>query len=116
MTRITNADQVLLLLRSHLERSGRTRRKGGVGKTANSSSSRQTTLQRVQEIAQTDAMSDDDIRRSVISGLLIEEFGPEVVNDAKFQEVINDVTRVLSQNGKSRRLLDLAIEQLKTNG
>lgn len=116
MTRITNADQVLLLLRSHLERSGRSRRKGGAAKTANSTPSHPTSLQRVQEIAQAEALSDDDIKRTLISCILIDEFGPDVVNDAKFQDVINDVTRVLNQNSKGRRLLDLSVKQLRAGG
>lgn len=61
-------------------------------------------------------MSDDDIKRSLISGILIEEFGPEAVNDAKFQDIINDVTWVLNQSSKGRRLLSLAIQQLRNNG
>lgn len=55
-------------------------------------SSHQTSLQRVQDIAQADALSDDDIARP------------------------NDVTRVLNQSSKGRRLLSLAIQQLRNNG
>lgn len=73
-------------------------------------------LPRKRRDGRADALSDDDIKRSLISGILIEEFGPEAANDAKFQDIINDVMRVLNQSSKGRRLLSLAIQQLRNNG
>ena len=70
MTRITNAEQVLLLLRTHLERAQRSERRRTQRRNAKPSP-----LERAQRLASTEGLSEADLSRALIAGLLTEEFG-----------------------------------------
>lgn len=112
MTRITNADHVLLLLRNHLERTEKGRKKrrktdGGETRPVQSSP-----LQRVERLAAADELSDLEIRRALIAGLLAEEFGEDVINDPHFQQIVDDVVTILQRDPKSEMLLQAACGRL----
>ncbi len=109
MTRITNVDQVLLLLRSHLQRSERSRR---TSKADAARLIRRSPLERIGEIAAGDQSSDEDIRRALVAGILTEELGAGFASDARFQDLVNDVVRIISGDEQTRALFDKALEQL----
>lgn len=111
MTRITSSDQVLLLLRSHLDRAQGNKRKKTAA-AARGATTASTRLQRVQRMANDQALSNSEIRRSLLAGMLAEEFGDAVVNDSKFQQMVDDVLRVVEQDERGRTLLDRAVTQL----
>lgn len=108
MTRITNADQVLLLLRAHLERADKTRR----SKRPSASRARRSALQRVSDIATDKEASEDDIRRALIAGILVEEFGPGLAADTRFQDMVSHVLRIISEDGAKQRLVENSLQQL----
>ena len=110
MTRITNADQVLLLLRGHLERADRARRRKSTAPA--DAKAPKSPLERAQAIAGAGELSDEDIRRTLLSGILAEEFGGELVNDPGFQQVVADILQIISGDERANRLLGKAVEQL----
>lgn len=108
MTRITNADQVLVLLRAHLERADKTRS----AKRPSASSPKRSALQRVTEIASDRQASEDDIRRALVAGILVEEFGAGLSGDVRFQELVTNVLKMILENDSINQLLDGALKQL----
>jgi hypothetical protein len=52
------------------------------------------------------------MERALISGLLTEEFGPELANETRFQQVIDEVTEALRRDERGRELLTEAMAQL----
>ncbi len=108
MTRITNADQVLVLLRAHLERADKTRRANRPGTPAR----KRSALQRVTEIASDSQASEDDIRRALVASILVEEFGAGLAGDVRFQDVVTNVLKMISEDGASSQLIDGALRQL----
>ena len=111
MARITNTDQVLLLLRSHLQRADRARRPTTTG---SSQTPRKSALERARQIVASEEMSDDDVRCALIAGILTEEFGPAFASDARFHDVVKNVVQVISADERSRSLFDQALDQLKS--
>ena len=112
MTQITNAEQVLLLLRSHLQRTQRARKKDMKARPAATGEVREGALERVHHIAVADGFSEADVSRALISGLLAEEFGSAVANDQKFQVIVDDVLQVIGRDEDARQLLKRAVDQL----
>lgn len=108
MTRITSSEQVLILLRGHLERSQRARKSAAPGKKE----AKVGPLQRVQRMATADGASDADIARALIAGLLEDEFGSAVANDPKFQGMVDEVRQVIDRDENARALLRNAVAQL----
>jgi hypothetical protein len=98
LTRITNAEQVLLLLRSHLQRSQRARKKDVAPAAGGRNAERKSPLERVQQMAIGDGLSNADAARALIAGLLAEEFGSAVAADPKFQQMVDDVRQIIERD------------------
>lgn len=113
MPRIGNVDQVLLLLREQLQRTGKrsaTDRKSASGR-ADKVAARP--LDRVRAIATLDSLNEDEVRRAMVRGILTEEFGESVGNDAAFHEIVERVVRIIGETAGGPELIDRAIAQLK---
>ena len=111
MTRITNAEQVLMLLRSHLQRSEAARgRKTGKARKDPASP---TALQRIHSIANTADLTEEDLERVLISAIFTEEFGSAIAGDAKFQAMVDDVLRIVRSDAAGALLLRKALAQLR---
>lgn len=110
MPRIGNVDQVLLLLREQLQRAGKGRgaaRKRRVERTA------PRPLDRVRALAALDSLGEDEVRRAMIRGILTEEFGEAVGNDAALQTIVTDVVRIIGETPGGVELIDRAVAQLR---
>lgn len=111
MTRITGADHVLLLLREKLSRAERERAgapgKAAIGRTGSSP------LERLRAMTGLDALSGDERRRAVVHGLLADELGDAVVNDASFGAVLDDVMRIIGDLPGGPELVDRAAVALR---
>jgi hypothetical protein len=112
MTRITNADQALLLLQEQLQRMDR----GKTGRTSRKGNSQKATpraMARLQTLAALDRLSDEDVRRTLVRALLSEQLGEGIANDATFQNVVEDVFRIISASEEGRALIDRATAELR---
>ena len=107
MTRITNADQVLMLLRSHLERAKKSDRKSAAAKQG-----RPGALERAQQLASAEGLSEADVARALIAGLLAEEFGAELAAEPRFQAMVEEVRLMLESDEAGRLMLRDAVTQL----
>jgi hypothetical protein len=115
MTRVSNADHVLLLLREQLHRMGRSRT-GRSGKAGAGREATQGPLIRLQASAAVDQLSDEDFRKVLLRAVLTEELGEGIANDPNFQSIVDDVFRILSESEEGRGLIDRAAEQVRSAG
>jgi len=112
LTRIGGVDQILLLLREQLQRSDTKRgRRSGAAAALDRVSVRP--LERVRALAALDALEPDELRRTLVRGLLAENFGDALDNDVAMQAVVDDVVRILADTPGGPELIDRAIAQLK---
>jgi hypothetical protein len=111
MTRITNADQVLLLLRERLQRLD----KGRSGRTGRAKVEQATPrpVARLQTLAAAQNISEDEFRRTLVLAVLSEELGESFANDPAFRAIADDVFRVISESGEGRELIDRAATRIK---
>jgi hypothetical protein len=113
MTRISNVDHVLLLLRERLQRlDGNTQAKAdraASAKRTDAGSPRSLTdaLDRIR------ALDPDEAGRALVMAVLTEKFGEEVVNDASFQTIITKVNDILATDTQLSELLRKSVEGLK---
>jgi hypothetical protein len=95
MDPVSNANRIAMLLRQRLqERSkaagaGRAGRPelGGRGETAKKGAVRRPDA--------VEALDDRRLRRALIEDILADQLGPALVNDAKFQQVVDQVTEAI---------------------
>jgi hypothetical protein len=116
MDRIGTVDQVLLLLREQLRKTGRARDTGKNQRVARMDRSAARPLERVRALAALDALDPEDKRRAVVRGLLTEEFGDGIGNDAALQTMVDEVVRIIDAAPGGRELMDRAVAQLKEAG
>jgi hypothetical protein len=114
MTRIGNVDQVLLLLREQLQRAGN--RRGVAGKVRAGRAEAQRPLDRVRALAALDTLDPDEAGRILVRGMLTEEFGEAVGNDAALQTIVTDVIRIIGDSPDGAELIRRAVAQLKESG
>lgn len=113
MTRISNVDQVLLLLRQQLQRMSKADRSRKSGATSSTSRKRETAARRLEAIVQRDDLADDDLARTLLGALLVDEFGEAAANDHKFQRLVDEVYRVITSDTQARSLLESAMREVR---
>lgn len=112
MARITNVDQVILLLQTQLQGKKKVDKKRP-SNVAPVQEVQQRPLARVKSIAEEPDLSDEDVHRALIGGLLTEEFGPAIANDPDFQHIIDKVMTTINSDSSGKNLLSSAVTQLK---
>ncbi|KQM23095.1 hypothetical protein ASE73_02410 [Sphingomonas sp. Leaf24] len=108
--KVAGADHVLLLLRAKLarlarERADRSSRAPGRGDPR--------PVDRLRAMAGFDALGEDERRRAVVHGLLTEELGEAVANDAAFGAVLDDVLRIVGEMPGGHELIDRAAAAMR---
>jgi hypothetical protein len=114
MTRISPADQILLLLRAQLERADRAKRQTA-RRTGSTSQAKGNAIERTREILRNDDLPEQDARRALISALLLEDFGEVSVNDPQFQSLVDRVVTAIEADETAKALLVRATIELKTS-
>lgn len=105
MTRVTNTDQILLLLQQQLQRVSEQKSKRRTARTDSNRSSQLPTIGRLKALAQLEELSNEEFERTLIQGLLIDEFGEAFVNDPRFQKMVDKVLIIISSDLQTRQLL-----------
>lgn len=110
MTRISNVDQVLMLLRQQLQRLGKSERSAkGSGTAATRAERRPPAPTRIEAVLRDTPLSEEDLARTLIQAMLVDEFGEAVANDHKFQNVSAEVYRLIARDPEASRVLSAAL-------
>lgn len=111
MTRIGSADQVLMLLQEQI---GLLAKSKSAKAAPSTRSGTPEPMARIRALAARDGLSDDDLKRALVRGLLVQQFGDAIGNDPAFERVAGDVMRIIGDTAEGRALLDHALTQLVT--
>lgn len=113
MTRIGNVDQVLLLLREQLQRAGSNREADRSGKATRANAAAPRPIERARGLAALDALSEEEVRRAVLRGLLADALGEALASDPGFQAIVDEVFAIIAAMPEGGDLLDRAVAQLR---
>jgi len=111
MDPISSNDRLVALLRQRLSERDKTR--AGRGRTGRQSTAEAPTG--IKAIAALDAADDRQRRRACVQALLAHELGQELINDARFQQIVTRVTDSLVADEAGSRLLDRVIGELRAS-
>ncbi len=109
MDPISNADRLVLLLRQKLRERERAR-------TASSGAARPATPAEpsgVRALAAVEGGDERALRRALIQNLLADQFGPELINDAPFQQIVTRVTDAIETDPDTAALLSRLVAELR---
>ena len=105
MTSITPSDQVLMLLRAHLERREKIGKKARAPKLETSRDTQPQPLERARALATEHDLSSKEKARLLVMSLLEEEFGTGVATDPRFLSLADDIINLINENNRAKSLL-----------
>lgn len=112
MTRITNSEQILLLLKAELQKTERTEKAKGKSRNAKTDRLVKGPLNRLPGVLSEASLSDREKHRLLISAILTNAFGEKALNDPSLQSIIDKVTDQMHADDDLRTDLDAALTEL----
>lgn len=113
MAEISNVDRIVTVLRQRLAE--RARSSSSARPTASVQAKTPTPLQTVQALAAADDISDEQLGRALVQGLLAEELGAHLVNEAPFQQVVERVVSTIEADETTAVLLKRMLRELRSS-
>ncbi len=110
MDPISQIDQLVLILRQRIQERSKTA--GARGKAA-ARDAAPASVDSLKALAAVDAVDDHQLRRALIQNILADQFGRGLVNDPKFQQVVERVTEALEGDETGAVLLDRLVGELR---
>jgi len=113
VTRINHVDQVLMLLRQQLQGMAKTDRSRRGGRSSRTGpQQRRSAAKRIEAMARAGDLSEEDLARSLIGALLVDEFGEAAASDHKFQKLVEDVHRIIASDPQASSTMAEAVKKV----
>ncbi len=110
MDPVSSADRLVMLLRQKLQERAKAGRAGG---KARPDAGGPASATGIQAAAAVEGVDERQLRRALIQNLLAEQLGPELINDAQFQQIVSRVTGALEEDAGTAQLLSRIIAELR---
>ncbi|MEM9599392.1 MAG: hypothetical protein AAF926_00085 [Pseudomonadota bacterium] len=114
MVRITNSEQIALAMKARLQRlkkSPKPERARPTDKVETSRSDQTNSLEAI--VSRQDDGDDDQMVQKIVTQILADEFGSDMIDDPRFKTVVDRVATLLTEDSDGRDLLDAALSQLR---
>lgn len=109
MDPISKTDRLIALLRQRLKERARPDNSPGSGPRRDDAAP----LAGLAALPALRGLDRDQLRRTCIQALLGDQFGPELINEPHFQQIVTRVTEALSSDARSAALLDRVVGELQ---
>ncbi len=110
MDPISQVDQLAMILRQRiLDRSKARPAKPGPADVETKSS----WVANLKALAATEAVDDHQLRRALIQNILLDQFGHGLINEMKFQQVVERVTEALETDSTASVLINRCVAELR---
>ncbi len=113
MEPISNTDRLILLLRQKLEERAKASANSRSTGRANPAASAPVEPSGVRAMMAVEGADEHSLRRAVLQNLLADHLGPELINDAQFQQVVTRVSEAIEEDDEASTLLTQVIAQLR---
>lgn len=111
MDPVSNVDRLVFLLRDRL--GARMRAAPGSALRPATGERPPPSIDSLQALAALEGVDDRRLRRALIQNVLADQFGGDLLNDARFQQIVDRVTETLEQDTAGLRLLDRVVTELR---
>ncbi|HBH89582.1 hypothetical protein [Ponticaulis sp.] len=113
MTRISQYDQILLQLKSQLEKAERVSKSRPATRASKTVNQKRSQIDRLSSVLKDSDLTEQEQHRALVSALLAQAFGEGVDSDPSMQSIVSEVTRQMRENEDSRAMLDKSLSELK---
>jgi len=113
MEPISNVDRLVLILRQRLQERARASGARRAGRPAPAGRGPAEPMAMVQALAAVDTVDDRQLKRALVQGVLAENLGPGLVNDASFQQMVDRVAETLDRDPDLGKLMARVVADLR---
>lgn len=110
MDAISNVDRLVLVLRQRLQERARRAAANSSDRSASADTNR---LEKLHALAAVEGVDDRQLGRALIQNILADQFGAGLINDAKFQQLVDRVTETLREDEAGDALLGRMVTELR---
>lgn len=114
MDPVSNAGRIAMLLRQRLQERSRSAAAERGGRKETPGAGAAAGKGALRGAAALDSLDDRKLKRALIENILADQFGASLINDARFQQVVDQVTETLEADGDGANLLAGAIAGLRS--
>lgn len=111
MNPISQVDRLVMILRQRMLERAKT--SGTKRKDAGRGAAKGISLDRLKAVAAFDAVDDQHLSRALVQHILADQFGENLINDTKFQQVVERVTDALLEDENGALLLSRLVSELR---
>ena len=113
MEPISNADRIVLVLRQKLLERSKSSPAAKSDPKHSAAERTATALENVHALAGIEGVDDHQLERALIQGILTDELGRELINEASFQQVVDRVIETMQAEPSLAELLSRMLGELR---
>lgn len=110
MDQISQIDRLVVVLRERLLERAKT---ATSGRKDSARDAKSTGIDNLKALAAIDTVSDHQLRRALVQNILADQFGHDLINETKFQQIVERVTEALEGDDSGSVLLDRLVVELR---
>lgn len=110
MDPISQVDQLAMILRQRILEQGKTR---SAKRKPSGAQPRSSWVANLKALAAAESVDDHQLRRALIQNILAEQFGRDLVNETKFQQVVERVVETLEGDASGSILMERCVAELR---
>lgn len=113
MDAISNADRFVILLRQKLAERAQAKRPSSTTRTDAKQTTRYDSVRAVAGRTARAGAEDHKLRRTIVEQLLADRFGAALVNEARFQQIVDQVSELMASDPDLGDLFGEVMAQVK---
>jgi hypothetical protein len=113
MDPVSNANRIAMLLRQRLQERARTASATGTGKKNVGGAGDASGRSAVRGAAAIEELDDRKLRRVIVENILADQFGGGVINEARFQQIVDQVAEAIEADDRGALVLAEVMSDLR---
>lgn len=113
MDPISNANRIAMLLRARLQERAKANAAGRASRPELKGSGETAKKGAVRSSEAIEGLDDKRLKRALIQDILTDQFGTALVNDARFQQVVDQVTESIEADADGAAIFSRVVEDLR---
>lgn len=113
MDPVSNANRIVTMLRARLQERAKANAAGRAARSESKGSGETAKKGAVRSADAIEGLDDRRLKRALIEDILTDQFGTALVNDARFQQVVDQVTEAIEADAGGAAIFARVAEDLR---